>query len=281
MIGETTFVHRLPTLRQMSLPVTGRGDFVPPEKQLVLSLFSGVGLLDMAFEEAGFCIVRGPDLIWGGDVRRFHLSKGRVDGVIGGPPCQDFSSARRKRPTGNGRLMLAEFVRIVDESQPDWWLLENVPSVPDVKIAGYNWQRLDVKASEFGLKQRRLRHIQFGSRRGMCLVLKRNAPVVVSECAVMASDGETPWEKFVELQGLPKGFDIPAFTVSAKRRAVGNGVPLPMGRALAVAVANMVPVGSVRLCGCSCGRPLVGNQKYAGAACRMRMMRRRQKKGEK
>lgn len=27
--------------------------------QLVLSLFPGIGLLDMAFEEEGFCIVRG------------------------------------------------------------------------------------------------------------------------------------------------------------------------------------------------------------------------------
>lgn len=36
--------------------------------QLVLSLFPGIGLLDMAFEEEGFCVVRGPDLLWGGDV---------------------------------------------------------------------------------------------------------------------------------------------------------------------------------------------------------------------
>jgi len=29
---------------------------------LVLSLFPGIGLLDMAFEQEGFCVVRGPDL---------------------------------------------------------------------------------------------------------------------------------------------------------------------------------------------------------------------------
>jgi DNA (cytosine-5)-methyltransferase 1 len=28
---------------------------------LVLSLFPGIGLLDMAFDEEGFCVVRGPD----------------------------------------------------------------------------------------------------------------------------------------------------------------------------------------------------------------------------
>lgn len=55
---------------------------------LVLSLFPGIGLLDLAFEEEGFCVVRGPDLLWGGDVRRFHPPAGKFDGVIGGPPCQ-------------------------------------------------------------------------------------------------------------------------------------------------------------------------------------------------
>src|SRR6476659_2456796 len=55
---------------------------------LVLSLFPGIGLLDMAFESEGFCVVRGPDLLWGGDVRSFHVPYGRFDGVIGGPPCQ-------------------------------------------------------------------------------------------------------------------------------------------------------------------------------------------------
>ena len=39
--------------------------------ELVLSLFPGIGLLDSAFEEEGFCVVRGPDLLWGGDVGRF------------------------------------------------------------------------------------------------------------------------------------------------------------------------------------------------------------------
>src|SRR2546430_12673163 len=37
------------------------------------------------------CVVRGPDLLWGGDIRRFHPPAGKFDGVIGGPPCQLFS----------------------------------------------------------------------------------------------------------------------------------------------------------------------------------------------
>jgi Fe-S-cluster containining protein len=38
---------------------------------LVLSMFPGIGLLDMAFELEGFFVVRGPDVLWGVDARRF------------------------------------------------------------------------------------------------------------------------------------------------------------------------------------------------------------------
>ena len=55
--------------------------------RLVLSLFPGIGMLDHAFELEGFCTVRGPDVLWGGDIRRFHPPAGVFDGVIGGDPC--------------------------------------------------------------------------------------------------------------------------------------------------------------------------------------------------
>lgn len=53
--------------------------------QLVLSLFPGIGLLDIPFEESGFCVVRGPDLLFGGDIRKFNPPAGRfwnVEGVV-------------------------------------------------------------------------------------------------------------------------------------------------------------------------------------------------------
>lgn len=231
----------------------------------------------MAFEAEGFCIVRGPDQLWGGDVRRFHPPCGAFDGVIGGSPCQDFSRARRDDPTGYGLMMISEFVRVVSAVQPDWWLLENVPGVPDVKVEGYSWQRLDLNAADFGSEQRRLRHFQFGSSRGMVLVVERGMRrFAAAELAptVTATDGETPWARFCELQGLPPDYDLP-FTVTDKRRAVGNGVPLLLGRAVARAVLSMRPAGAVRVCGCGCGRVVTGRREYAGSACRMRMLRRR------
>lgn len=108
---------------------------------LVLSLFPGIGLLDMAFEQEGFCIVRGPDCLWGGDIRRFHPPTGKFDGVIGGPPCQAFSSlAHMVRHNGYepkfGNL-IPEFERCVPEAQPRWFLMENVPAAPLPIVKGY------------------------------------------------------------------------------------------------------------------------------------------------
>lgn len=45
-----------------------------------------------------------------------------------------------------------------------------------------------------------------------------------------------PSEHLLHGQGLPDDFDLPPFTMQAKRQAIGNGVPLPMGRAIAKAV---------------------------------------------
>lgn len=109
--------------------------------QLVLSLFPGIGLLDMAFEQEGFCVVRGPDVLWGGDIRRFHPPTGKFDGVIGGPPCQAFSSlAHMVRHNGHepkfGNL-IPEFERVVRESLPTWFAMENVPAAPLPDVEGY------------------------------------------------------------------------------------------------------------------------------------------------
>lgn len=126
---------------------------------LVLSLFPGAGLLDRGFEQAGFCVVRGPDTLFGQPIEDFCALalRGPLEGVIGGPPCQDFSRARRRPPTGHGLRMLAQYARVVTEAEPSWFLLENVPGVPDIHISGYQVQRFNLFAHEFGLRQSRNR----------------------------------------------------------------------------------------------------------------------------
>lgn len=80
--------------------VTQAGRVAPAQSQLVLSLFPGIDLLGKGFEAEGFCVIRGPDLLFGGDVREFHVPANRFDAIIGCPPCPDFSKARRSAATG-------------------------------------------------------------------------------------------------------------------------------------------------------------------------------------
>lgn len=293
-----------------------------PRQHELLSLFPGVGLFDRAFEEAGFPVVRGPDLIFGGDIRRFHLVRGSKWGVFGGPPCQEFSSLRREAPTGYGLEMLDEFLRIVAEGEPEWFVLENVSRVPDVRLKGYHVQRLDVDQKWFetadGLRVSRLRHIQFGSRSGRTLHIDRGGGdeaeargVTVGDlpgqrslfrdstskpigCAT-ASDKRS-FRELCRLQGLPDSFELPGFTVGEAKRAVGNGVPLPMGRAIVRAIVAAYSAGPVtlqrtlglgdefgdelgvepvRVCPCGCKRRLAGKQTYYDESCRKRAQRRR------
>lgn len=249
--------------------------------QLLLSLFPGIDLLGRGFEAEGFSVVRGPDLIYGSDIRDFHVPPGRFDGVIGGSPCPDFSKARRTAPTGNGLEMLDEFHRVVLEARPTWWLLENVAQVPDLVIDGYSHQRIDINASECGLPQNRLRHFQFGHRDGHVITVNRQPRIVDLEPCCTASEGSDQsrrdYGRFCQLQGLSGALNLPAFTLSAKYRAVGNGVPIPMARLLASAILHSRPAGSIRLCACGCGRPVYGRALLAEASCRKRMQRRRER----
>lgn len=254
---------------------------------LILSLFPGIDLLGRGFEAEGFTIVRGPDLLWGGDIRGFHVPPNRFDGIIAGSPCPDFSVARRSAPTGEGVEMLGEFIRVVVEAQPDWFLLENVPAVPDVKVEGYSVQRFDLRATECGGQQWRLRHFQFGSRRGLVIQPERQKqPTGKAQRTCMATEGSKPnrrtWADFCELQGLPRDFDLPGYSREAKYRAVGNGVPVMMARTIAKAIRESATATEVRtftdvrLCACNCGRVVTGKQISAGPTCRKRLQKARQ-----
>lgn len=236
---------------------------------LVLSLFPGIGLLDQAFEAEGFCVVRGPDLLWGGDIRRFHPPSGRFDGVIGGPPCQAFSRLRHLVEHNGYHVaenLIPEFERCVGEAQPTWFLMENVPGAPLPATHGYAVRSTIVSNREdCGGEQSRERRFSFGTREGRELALHWWAPPVPEAYrpAALASGGarecvkeggvyRVKWRKgdparlgnrtasmfadHVAAQGLPEGFDLPGFTVAGKIKAVGNGVPIPMGRAVARAV---------------------------------------------
>ena len=230
---------------------------------LVLSLFPGLGLLDMAFEEAGFCVVRGPDLLWGGDIKQFHPVPGRFDGIIGGPPCQCHSRLVhivRAQGSQVAEDLIPEFARCVAEAMPGWFLMENVPAAPMPDTPGYAVSSLVLNNRWFGGVQVRKRLWVFGVRGGRRVDLSEFLDVALLERAeklpaVMASGTFGPdtrsrmsekqgpsWGTVAAslvAQGLPTDFLVKGespFTADGAQRMVGNGVPLPMGRAVAGAV---------------------------------------------
>lgn len=233
---------------------------------LILSIFPGIDLLGMAFEEEGFSVVRGPDLLWGGDVHRFHVPAGRFDGVIGGPPCQAFSRLVHlvRSLYGEGAVkpnLIPEFERVVSEAAPSWFLMENVPGAPLPNIPLYQITSRLLRHDAVGGPTSRTRRFTFGStgphRFGVEELALHQIEVEPTVCATAGGrrvsvaiggsgkrkrskpkhETTRPISVMYELQGLPADFlDSTPFTLAGKRIMIGNGVPLPMGRAIAKAV---------------------------------------------
>ncbi len=235
---------------------------------LVLSLFPGIGLLDKAFELEGFCVVRGPDVLWGGDVREFHPTPGKFSGVIGGPPCQPHSELSNLQGTRAVDLV-PEFVRVVRESGAAWCVMENVPALsmhPDIPDEWHRRVWCDWDCGGATKRKRAIWTFPFAieppaSRAGF----------EQAEWSLLASQWKTRTgksgkggtkgmhqtmtvENAERLQGavgigqrilehLPDGIS------DAGRRCLaihglGNGVPIPLGRAIARAVKFASPAST-------------------------------------
>lgn len=257
--------------------------------QLVLSVFSGIDILGKGFSSQGFTVVSAGDIMWGHDIREFSSIAGKFDGIIGGSPCQDFSKARRSKPTGYGIKMIKEFERIVNESQPEWFLLENVPQVPDILIDGYLVQRFSMSPTDLGFEQNRPRHFQFGSKEGFALDVRKYEFQGVKERCVVASEGRQvnrrTFHDFLRLQGLPTDFKLEGFTKAHKYKLVGNGVHFEVAKEIArliresAASDNPIKLTDTKICICGCGRIVSGKAKHFNATCRKRMQKKRDAPG--
>ena len=248
-------------------------------KNLILSLFPGIDGLGIGFERHGYCVVRGPDKITGGDVREFKAVAG-FEGVIAGPPCQGFSKLNRN-PDQYSHEMLDETIRVILEAAPDWFLIENVEGVPDVAVDGYITQRfvLDLAwFSDYGRK----RVFQFGSVKGVVLNPMYKPRGKVKRGAVTCSES-VGVEVMRDIHGFPSTHALPCMHRSAKKRAYGNAVPIQLaqyvaglirgatGGTVAELKSKPLPGRPAKRCACGCGRELIGRQKrFSSGTCRVR-----------
>ncbi|NCC91368.1 MAG: DNA (cytosine-5-)-methyltransferase [Spirochaetia bacterium] len=160
-----------------------------------LSLFSGIGGLDIAAEWAGietigFCEIepypvsilrkRWKDVPVENDVRSIRGSEwGNADIVFGGFPCQDLSVAGKQKglwdedgtPTRSG--LWFEMLRVIHEIRPRWVLAENVRGAVNKALdtvqsslgcEGYKVWSLVIPASAVGAPHQRERLFVVGAR---------------------------------------------------------------------------------------------------------------------
>ena len=113
------------------------------------------------------------------DVRSLSGVRGDFDGitgVIGGPPCQAWSRRNiRQTPDDPRARLLDEYMRVVEEVRPRWFVVENVVTVPKAakqsvtqraEALGYRVRSACLNAADYGAAQTRPRWIAIGCREG-------------------------------------------------------------------------------------------------------------------
>lgn len=156
-----------------------------------VDLFSGCGGLTLGFQNAGFEVIAAFDKwepaiqvykdnfnhpIYDIDLSnldsQIFIKKLNPQIIIGGPPCQDFSSAGKRDETLGRADLTVNYANIISYCRPEWFVMENVERILKSKIlkeaisifkaAGYGISSASLDASFCGVPQTRKRFFLIG-----------------------------------------------------------------------------------------------------------------------
>lgn len=159
----------------------------------VVDLFCGVGGMSLGFENAGFNVISAYDNwdkavkvyeknfshpVYLEDLSQFndYYKLEDADIIIGGPPCQDFSSAGKRNEYGVNANLTIKYADIITKVSPHFFVMENVDRVEKsqaffqaehiLKKAGYGITKIVLDASKTNVPQKRKRFFMIGELNG-------------------------------------------------------------------------------------------------------------------
>lgn len=239
---------------------------------LVLSLFPGIGILDRGFADEGFSVVRGPDRLWGGDIKNFSVPAGVFDGVIGGPPCQGFTRLLALIRLNGYQVqenLVPEFERVVTAAAPIWFVMENIEGAPIPVVPGYAVDPTILNNRDLGGVQHRKHRFSFGTRDGRKLEYQTTVEVEEWAHRVTTDSRRVPVKQLaghkpkrpptggrmphdgpaLSLRAMAELQEVPAdhlpedffssaspWKMSSRKKMIGNAVCYRMARELAASV---------------------------------------------
>lgn len=198
--------------------------FERPSPFTLMDLFAGCGGMTRGFEDTGrfrsvFAVEWDAaaaetyrrnfgDHVVAGDIKDIETFP-RVDVIIGGPPCQGFSSLNMASVGLERRGLWREYLRALDAAQPSMFVMENVPQLLSsaeyqefadaARERGYAIDARILNAADYGVPQSRRRAIAIGSRLGAPAFPERTH---FPRDAV--PPGGAPWRTFGDaVEGLP------------------------------------------------------------------------------
>jgi DNA (cytosine-5)-methyltransferase 1 len=200
----------------------------------IVDLFAGAGGLSLGLEQAGFEVLSGAE--WDADACQtfakahpsadvlegdigamsFQRWRGKVDVLVGGPPCQPWSVGGLRRGAEDPRDGWPIFLRVLKEVRPTAFIAENVAGfatgirrehfeslIADLAGAGFHVVAKVMNAADYGVPQRRQRLVIVGMRDSAYQFPRRHRDSWIAAGSVIGSE--------------PVGIPNPAIVTFARR----------------------------------------------------------------